>query len=82
MFRIGIIGCGRMAAKMIGSIKDLEEVFAIAKNNLNPFFSGTYASEKTLLALQVCERLPQASARSRVQILISKGIKPLLMTLA
>ena len=41
-----------------------------AKNKLNPFFPGTCASGKTLLALQVCERPPQASARSRVQFLL------------
>ena len=33
-----------------------------AKNQSNPFFPGTRASEKTLLSLQTCERLPQASA--------------------
>ena len=30
MFKIGIIGCGRMAAKMIESIKDLKEVEVVA----------------------------------------------------
>ena len=37
-----------------------------AKNNSNPFFPGACTSEKTLLSLQVCERPPQASARSRL----------------
>ena len=38
-----------------------------AKNQLNPCFAGACTSQKTLLSLPVCERLPQASARSRLQ---------------
>ena len=30
MFKIGIIGCGTMAARMIASIKDLEDIEVVA----------------------------------------------------
>ena len=53
MFRIGIIGCGRMAAKMIGSIKDLEEVEIVAvasrdKSRANKFVKQNCPEAKAL----------------------------------
>ena len=43
-------------------------IFRLARRKTvsNPFFPGARTSEKTLLSLQVCERPPQASARSRL----------------
>ena len=57
--------------------KRSHRVFRLGRRKIkfNPCFPGACTSENTLCSLQVCERLPQASARSRLKPLLSA--KPL-----
>ena len=57
--------------------KRSHRVFRLGRRKIkfNPCFPGACTSENTLCSLQVCERPPQASARSRLKPLLSA--KPL-----
>ena len=57
----------------MASAKKPRRVFRLArrKRNQNPCFAGACTSQNTRLSLPVCERLTQASARSRLPSLLS-----------